>query len=52
MTNDGRIRGIAEMEVVHKDVDGTVLRTDHVKTPVTYRLDNDGKPIDIQPEEK
>ena len=52
MTGEGRIRGIAEMTVVHRDKDGKVLREDQVKTPVTYRLDDEGKPIDIQPEEK
>jgi len=40
------------MDVVHKDKDGKVLASDHVETPVTYRLDADGKPIDVQPEEK
>ena len=45
-----RMRGIAEMTVVHRDKDGRVKSEDHVKTPVTYRLDNDGQPADIQPE--
>jgi hypothetical protein len=51
MTNDGRIRGIAEMGIVHRDANGTVLRTDRVKTPVTYRLSPDGSPTDIRPGE-
>ena len=38
------------MDVVHKDKDGKVLSEDHVKTPVTYRLDADGQPTDIKPE--
>ena len=51
-SNEGRIRGIAELIVVHKDKDGKVLSSDQVKNAVTYRLDASDKPIDIQPEEK
>lgn len=51
MTGENRIRGIAEMAVVHRDAGGNVLRTEQVKTPVTYRLGDDGKPTDIRPEE-
>ena len=51
MTDNGRIRGIAEMGIVHRDANGTVLRTDRVKTPVTYRLSPDGSPTDIRPGE-
>ena len=48
----GRKRGIAEMKVVHKDVDGTVLKEDYVKTNITFRLDASGQPMDIRTEDE
>jgi len=48
----GRRRGVAEMDIVHKDVDGTVLREDHVKTNITFRLDANGQPFDIRTEDE
>jgi hypothetical protein len=48
----GRRRGTAEMDIVHKDLDGKVLREDHVKTNVTFRLDANGQPMDIRTEDE
>jgi hypothetical protein len=40
------------MDIVHKDLDGKVLREDHVKTNVTFRLDANGQPMDIRTEDE
>ena len=43
-----RLRGIAEVEAIHRDKDGNIISVEKTKTPVTYRLDDDGQPFDLK----
>lgn len=45
-----RIRGIAEVEAIHRDKTGVIISVEKTKTPVTYRVDIDGQPFDFKEE--
>jgi hypothetical protein len=44
------MRGIAEVEAIHRDVDGTILSHERAVGPVTYIIGPDGQPTDIRKE--
>lgn len=48
---EGRVHGIAEVEAIHRDVDGTILSHERAIGPVTYIIGKDGQPTDVRKEE-
>lgn len=43
-----KVRGIAEVEAIHRDKNGVIISVEKTKIPVTYRVDNDGQPFDFK----
>ena len=42
------LRGIAEIEVVHRDVNGNIKSVEKSTHPIRYQEDEAGNPINIQ----
>jgi hypothetical protein len=48
---NGRNRGVAEVEVVHRDASGNVKSIENTKMPVSFVFDKNGDAMDIRKEE-